>query len=380
MKTIYFYLIIVISVIAFSCGNKKGLQENVKNSVVQDTEVEISEQQYNTVQIITGRVEEKELSGTIKVNGMLDVPPQQKVSITFPFGGFLKSTELLQGMKVNKGQLIARIENPEFIQVQQDYMDVKSQLDYAKNEYERQQALAADKVNALKTLQQSKSNYYSLLAKFKGLSARLGMMNINPVSVEDGNFTSVVNIYSPISGFVTKINANIGMYLNPSDVVFELVDTRHLHVELSVFEDDVNQLKIGDKVIVTLANETTNRTATVYLVGKEIREDRTISVHCHLDNEDVDLIPGTFLKANVETGKNKVTAVPDAAIVKYQGKSYVFIEKSKNGENHRFEMKEVMIGEDENGYTQVLTLLNEHAMIVTNGAYDLLAQMKNDTD
>lgn len=378
MKTNKYIILFLLPIFLMgSCGKKAPKENPEEHHEDEENTVELNADQYKTAGIQTGKIEMKQISGTIKVNGMLDVPPQQKVSVSLPFGGFVKNTDLLQGMKVNKGQVIAKIENPDFIQVQQDYLDIESQLEFAKAEYERQTTLSAENVNSQKTLQQAKSNYYSLLAKFNGLAARLKLINISTASIKNGNFTSVVNIYSPISGYVTKVNANIGMFLNPTDVLFEIVDTKHLHAELTVFEKDIPLIKIGQKVRFTLANESDERVATVYLIGREIAEDRTVRIHCHLDDEDANLIPGTYLKAYIESGDNQVTALPDEAIVKYQGKKYMFIKAEE--ENH-FTMVEVQTGNSENGFTEITLpkeFNKESAEVVTKGAYDLLSKMKN---
>ncbi len=373
----YITLFLLAMFFVASCGKKASKENPEEHHEEAENTVELTADQFKTAGIKTGNIETKQISGTIKVNGMLDVPPQQKVSVSLPFGGFLKTTEMLQGMKVNKGQVIAKIENPDFIQVQQDYLDIESQLEFAKAEYERQQTLNDQNVNAQKTLQQAKSNYLSLLARYNGLIAKLKLMNISTKSINDGVFTSTVNIYSPISGYVTKVNANIGMYLNPTDVLFEIVDTKHLHAELTIFEKDISLLEIGQKVKFVLANESEERVATVYLIGREIKEDRTVNIHCHIDSEDPNLIPGTYLKAYIETGENKVNALPSDAIVKYQGKQYIFVQAQ---EEYHYTMVEVETGNSDNGYTEVILPADfniETSKVVTVGAYDVLAKMKN---
>lgn len=373
----YIILFLLPFYLMVSCGKKATKEHEEEHHEEEENTVELTTDQFKTANIQMGKIEMKQISGTIKVNGLLDVPPQQKISISLPYGGFLKNTDLLQGMKVNKGQVIAKIENPDFIQLQQDFLDIESQLEYAKAEYERQSTLNADNVNSQKTLQAAKSNYQSLLAKYKGLETKLKLINVSITSVQKGDFTSVVNIYSPISGYVTKVNANIGMFLNPTDVLFEIVDTKHLHAELTVFEKDIPNIKINQKVKFTLANESEERVATVYLIGREIAQDRTVQIHCHLDDEDADLIPGTYLKAYIESGDNQVTALPDEAIVKYQGKNYMFIAAE---EELHFTMVEVEKGNSENGYTEIVLpkdFNQADTEVVIKGAYDLLSKLKN---
>jgi cobalt-zinc-cadmium efflux system membrane fusion protein len=323
----------------------------------------------------------KQLSGTIKVNGMLDLPPQSLVSISTPFEGIVKSTEMLQGMKVRKGQAVVVLQHPDFVQIQQDYLDHKSSLEYLKLEYERQQELAKENVNAKKTVQKAKSEYQSMQARVQGLKVKLNLMNVNISNLEKGNISSTLTLYSPINGYVTKVNTNIGATALPSDVLFEIADTEHLHAELTVFEKDVPKLKIGQKVRFTLANETKERLATVYLIGREISKERTVNIHCHLDQEDKQLLPGMYLKALVESGSEKVAALPEKAIVEFEGSKYIFIEgKKKDKELKYFEMIEIAAGVTELGFTQISAINNmdlSKEKIVLNGAYDLLSKMKN---
>lgn len=357
----------------------------------EETIVELTGAQIQSAGIKLGKIEEKQISGTIRVNGLLDVPPQQLVTISAPLGGFLKSTTLLQGSRVKKGQRIATIENLEFIQIQQDYLEAKGNFEFAKADYDRQQELAEQNVNSQKTLQQAKSNFTSWQARYAGLREKLKVLNLIATSIEAGNVRSTINLYSPIDGYVTEVNVNIGKFVNPTDVLFEIVDTEHLHAELIVFEKDVRKLKIGQKVRFTLANESEERLATVYLIGREISEDRTIRIHCHIDEEDKELLPGMYLNAVVEAGGLLVPSLPAEAIVEYQGKKYVFVATEeahaeegaeKNppaGEGQHFEIVEVQTGNSEFGFIEITPAgdLNMDSQIVVEGAYALLSTMKN---
>lgn len=379
-----------------SCNNgteKVAIEEEHHED--EENVVEVTEAQMKNAGVTLGTIENKQISGTIKVNGVLDVPPQQLISISAPLGGFLKSTDLLEGSRVKKGQSIATIENLDFIQIQQDYLEAKSSLEFAKADYERQQQLAKENVNSEKTLQQAKSNFSTWQAKFSGLKEKLNVLNLNVASIEQGNLRSTINLYSPIDGYVTEVNVNIGKYVNSIDVLFEIVDTEHLHAELIVFEKDVPKLKIGQKVRFTLANESKERMATVYLIGREISEDRTVQIHCHIDKEDKELLPGMYLNALVEAGGLLVPALPDEAIVDYQGKKYVFIaaeegekeeehaggksEEEHHEEGQHFRMVPVEIGNSELGYTEISSRdsISKDSQIVIKGAYALLSKMKN---
>lgn len=370
-------LALLFTVVLFaSCGNNTEETKQEEHHEEEASVVELTPEQVKIINLKLGKIVMKDLSGAIKVNGMLDVPPQNLVSISAPMGGFVKSTELLQGMKVSKGQAIVVMQHPDYIQMQQDFLETKSQLEYLELEYKRQQELSKDNVNSQKTLQQAKSQYESMLAKNAGLKSKLLMLGINGDKLTSQTIQNTISISSPISGYVTHVNVNIGMYVNPTDVMFKIVDTEHLHAELTVFEKDVPKIKLGQKVRFTLANEADERTATVYLIGREISEDRTVRIHCHLDKEDLDLLPGMYLKAYVEAGTQSLPAIPNEAIVNFEGKDYVFVAEK---EANHFKMLEVTKGISELGYTEVEMKegLSNESLIVINGAYDILAKIKN---
>jgi membrane fusion protein, heavy metal efflux system len=318
----------------------------------------------------------RSITESVKANGMLDVPPQNLVTISAPLGGFVKNTELLQGMKVKKGQTVVVMEHPDYIQLQEDYLTSKNQLEFLELEYQRQEELAKENVNAAKALQQAKSNYFGAKAKVQGLKAKLKLININPQDIEAGEIKNAISIPSPIAGFVTQVNVNIGMHVNPTEVMFRIVDTEHLHAEAQVFEKDITQLKIGQLVRVYLANENKERLAKIFLIGKEISPERTVRVHCHLEEEDIRLIPGLYFKALIETDPLQVATLPTEAIVDFDNKQFVFVEYEVG--KRKYEMVEVQAGESGNGFRAVdLPASIEAKKIVLKGTYALLGVMKN---
>jgi membrane fusion protein, heavy metal efflux system len=374
-------LIILIAIVTASgCSNEKPVVTEAEHHAEDSNRVTLSDEQLKTAGVELGKVEPRQISGTIKVNGVLDVPPQQLVSISAPLGGFLRNTALLQGSRVRKGETIATVENLDFIQVQQDYLEAKGNFEFARTDYERQQELSKENINSQKTLQQARASHMTWQGRYNGLKEKLKVLNISSAAVENGELVSSIELFSPITGYVTQVNANIGKFVNPTDVLFEIVDTRHLHAELIVFEKDVSKLKIGQKVRFTLANETEERTATVYLIGREISADRTVQIHCHIDKEDTELLPGMYLNALVETGGASVPALPELSVIDYLGKKYVFVQATDTTgvgpEERVFEMTEVEVGNTEFGFTEIKSP-NALGSVVVNGGYALLSKLKN---
>ena len=205
------------------------------------------------------------------------------------------------------------------------------------------------------------------------------MLNIDPDKLAYGTMGSTIELRSPMQGYVTQINASIGAFVNPTDVMFRIVDTAHLHAELICFERDIPKVKIGQKIRFTLANELTERTARVFLVGKEISMDRTVRIHGHLDHEDPDLIPGMYLKAVIETRNQELPSLPEIAVLIYENKHFIFA-KEPAGDNV-FRLVEVTVGVNDNNFIEVVTPHDfdiTKTKVVIKNAYKLLSKMKNE--
>jgi cobalt-zinc-cadmium efflux system membrane fusion protein len=357
--------------------------------------VEFTPAQYNSVGVQLGSVTNTNLSNYIKASGTIDVPPQQVISITSPYGGYIKTLNVTEGKYIGKGQVIASIENPEFLQIQQDYMESSSQLSFLKQDLVRQQELVKENIAARKSLQRAQSEYNSMNARVEGLKAKLRMININPANIRNGNFTSRANIYAPQGGYVTKVYANIGKFISANEVVANLANTNNMLVRVQVFEKDIPKVNVGQTVRFRATGDSVERLAKIFLIGKDIHEDRTVDVQARITTPSPKLLPGMFVNAIIELGAASTPALPDEAVVQAGGKNYIFVleenekravsdttsnEKGSTEEKHiAFRRIEVGTGVTENGYTAV-TLpedFNMQSKVVIKGAYDLLSKMNN---
>lgn len=376
MKSIKY--IIIIASLSASCNNKPA--ENTPSVPATKTEesiVKFTDAQLQNGKIQVGKAETRNLKGVLKVNGKIDVPPQNLVSVSFPLGGYLKNTNLLPGMPVKKGQVIATLEDQAYIQLQQDYLTAKARLEYLQLELTRQQELNSQKINADKTLQQVQSEHKLQQINSKALAEKLRLAGINPNNLTEDNLTRSVSVYSPINGYVSKVNVNIGKYLAPTDVMFQLVNTDDIHASLMIFEKDIPKIRIGQNVTISVPSlPSKTYGAEIILIGRDLNENRAVEVHCHFKNEDHKLSPGMFLAADIETQESNALTVPNDAVVRFENKNFIFIEKAKG----EFEMVEVEIGISDKMYSQIHPLSISSlsgVAIVTQGAYTILSKMKN---
>jgi cobalt-zinc-cadmium efflux system membrane fusion protein len=370
----------IISLLLFitiaSCNNKKNTVTEEKTKPVNENEVTLTTAQIKNAGIQTGKPETGNMSSILKVSGVVDVPPQNMVSISFPLGGYLKSTQLLPGMKVSKGQSIAVMQDQSLIQLQQDYLIAKSKTFFLQKEFERQKMLNANKSSSDKVLEQTQSEYEMERIMANSLKEKLIMIGLNPDKINEDNIRRSINIYSPINGFVSAVNVNIGKFVNPSDILFELVNPNDLHLALKVFEKDVQSIKIGQKIKAYLTNNPEKVfEAEVILVSKNLDENRTAMVHCHFEKPEHELLPGMFLNAEIEINHNDAIIVPEESVVRSGDTQYIFIEK---GDNH-FKMTPVKTGNSSNGKIEinsdVVNLLEIN--MITSNAYAALMKLQN---
>ncbi|HSC53285.1 MAG TPA: efflux RND transporter periplasmic adaptor subunit [Phnomibacter sp.] len=365
-----------ISLFLFSC-NSKPVEEKA-TAPVEENIVTLSDAQYKNAGIETGKLGQRSIASVLKVNGKIDVPPQNRVSISVPLGGYVKSTKLLPGMHINKGEVLAVMEDPQYVQLQQDYLTARAQYAYTEGEYNRQGELNQSKATSDKVFEQTKAAYQTQQILVKSLEQKLQLIGLNPAKVSAGNISRTINIYSPINGYVAAVNVNIGKFVNPADVLFELVNPTDIHLALTVFEKDINKLYIGQKLLAsTNTDPAIKYPCTVLLISKNLSMDRASEVHCHFDKYDKSLLPGMYMNADIEVNTNTANALPEDAIVRFENKQYVFVVKS----NNQFEMLEVQTGDSENGYTEIANAEKlADKTFVTKGAYNLLMKLKNTSD
>ncbi len=372
-------LCILLSIGIVSCGNKEAAKEAEAETQTENTLIELNAEQSKNAGIQTAGLEEKNISGSFRVNGLIDVPPQNMVSVSMPLGGYLKSTQLLPGMHISKGEVIAVMEDQQYIQLQQDYLTAKARFVYLENEYKRQKDLNTSKATSDKVFQQAESDYLSQKIAIRSLEEKLKLIGINPVKLNENTMSKSVELRSPIDGFVSKVDVNIGKYVSPTEVIFELVNPSDIHLSLTVFEADLPNVFIRQKVLAfTNNNPSKMYPCEVILIGKDLSAERFATIHCHFEKYDKTLSPGTFMNAMMETEHKTVKTLPEEAIVQYDNKSFVFIEREKNV----FELLEVKTGMAEKGSVELILDKPElmKSKFVTKGAYSLLMKLKNTVD
>ncbi|MBD0849372.1 efflux RND transporter periplasmic adaptor subunit [Maribacter arenosus] len=373
------YIIFFLSILLVStCGDSTNSSTDTEASTgsLEDQTIEISKAQFDGDQMQLGKLSEQSFQSMVQTTGMIDVPPQNRAIISSFAGGYVQKTPLLVGNLVRKGQMLATLENPEFVEMQQTYLETAEQLTFLKSEFDRQKALFDEQISSQKNFLKAESEYKSALALYNGLKKKLQMLNINIDAVEVGNITSEIALYAPISGSITKMNISKGSYVSPADVILEIINTDHIHLELAVFEKDILKVKEGQKIVFKIP-ETGEEVyeAEVHLVGTSIDlVNRTVMVHGHLlDDENHGFAVGMFVDAQIITDTSKEPALPDDAIISVDDSHFVLLNTSKD-ESYSFLRKEVTVGASYNGFTIIKNAgdFSENDLFMVKGAFNLI--------
>ena len=357
------------------CGGSK--QEAVQQtSVVSTDKISLNQDQLKALSLQFGGLEKIKMSAVLDIQGRIDLPPQNIISVNFPLGGYLKSTKLIPGMHVSKGEVIAIIEDQSIVQLQQDYLSAKAKSTLSKLEYDRQKSLYDANAGTSKNFQQADAELKMQQVLVKGLSEKLKLIGVNPDKLNENNITGQVQLTSTINGYVSKVNVNTGKYVQPTETLFELIDPDDIHVALTIFEKDLNNIHKGDAVKIHFLNDPSkNYMAEVILVNRGVDDNRTALAHCHFKNQPKNLLPGMYVEGEVSISNKEVQALPDDAVVTSGDKQFVFIKTADS----EFMMKDVVAGVSKNGKTEIISGLDSVAndKIVLNNAFKLMGIFKN---
>ncbi len=372
-------ILLLLMLTLASCNSKGKTEAANTETTIENTDQEvitITENQFRSGNMELGKISMQKFNTVVKANGMFAVPPQNQADVSAYFAGYVKEINLLPGNAVKQGQVLFTIENPEYVQVQQDFLEAQGRLSYLKSDYERQKELMTDNVTSKKVFLKAESDYTVTMAQYQSLKKRLSLMNINPNTLTGENIRSVISVTSPLSGYATSVNASKGMYLNPSDIAVTVTNTDDLHIELKIFEKDLPIVKVGQQINVRLQNDTGKvYKGVVHLVNKTINaQDRTVNIHGDLANEEeVKLFaPGMYIEAEILTTTAEHPALPSEAVANIDNDFFVLVKEDSTN----FKRVLVKIGATNNGFTQILNAADfePNMEFLTKGAFNLITE------
>lgn len=364
-------------VLLTSCQNKKTSESLNKNTSDQSESnvVRLTNEQIKAIGIKPGSISYRNLRTSLKVNGKLELPPQNKAQVSILIGGIVKDIPVTEGQFVNKGQILAILENTEFLQFQQDYLESLSSLELLKAELDRQKELRNDNINATKILQQAQNNYNIAISKKNLYTEKLKLFGLNPETLTPDKIKSTFNMTAPITGYIKQINLFIGKFAEPNLPQFEIVDNRFLHIDLTIYEQDVAKIHEGQNLTFSIINDPHHtHTASIFSINKAF-EDNTQAViaHAKIHKVEDNLFPGMFIEARIQIDDYKAMALPEEAIVSSGEEHFIYLMQDDNS----FRQVQVHLGTSDMGFTEIIPTeaLSDSSKIVINGAYYLMSHL-----
>lgn len=377
-NTITIYGLSLVLVLSSCSGKKeeeKTVYENTKFSKSTENTVHLTNKQLQSVGLTTTSIQNRNMEKLIRLNGKAEIAPSHISSVSSIMGGHVKAINVINGSHFSKGQVLAVVEDPQFIQLQQDYLVTKAQLEAARLNFNRQKDLNTSKASSDKTMQTAQAEYATLNATLKGLEEKLRIIGINAKGLTTGNIRSRINVYAPFSGFVSKIMVNNGQYINPSDTLFELINPAGLLLELKVFENDVNDVKVGQEILVyNNQNPELKSNAKIVSVVPSIETGGAATAVAKLSSVNAEFVKGMYVNAEVNISNRYTQGLPNEAVVAFENKNYVFEDLGKSN----YKMIPVITGISDDQFTEIIRAdFLQDKKIVQKGAYSLLMMLKN---
>ncbi len=400
-KIIYTMAALVLNFTFINCKNTskseaQNLIEDKPESQTPIQEVELNEAQFKNTDIVLGTFQLKNLSEVINASGYTKLPPQNQADVSVFMGGIVKTIGVIEGQFVKKGQSLATIQSLAFNnlrlekeKLQAELQTAKINKDYLELEFARQKELSDENVNAKKIFQKVSSDLELEHKKMETFQKQIVIMS-QTLQMGGNSETSILGIPAPISGYITAVNIKIGTNVQSGTPLFSIVDNSKMHVDLLVYEKDLNSVKVGQNVRFVLTNQNDIEIkGKIFSIGKAFtNESKSVAVHADIMNENQTLISGMYVNALIDVGANLVQALPTDAIVQAEGRAFIFVleeaqQDKKQAESkektYRFQRIEVKTGNGQLGFAQVTPLqtLEKNAKIVTKGAYYLQSHLVN---
>lgn len=364
-----------------SCSSEQtntATQAESTAQTINATGLILSNAQQKNLGISIGSLQKKALGLSIFANGQIEVPPQNKSYISMPYGGYIKQIKVLDGMRVQKGQVLMTVEHPDIVALQQTYLEVNGEMTFIEADFLRQKQLFEKEAGSAKNFQQAKSAYQIAKAKLSGLAVKLEMAQVNIAALKNGKIQREQSIRSPFNGVITKVTANVGAFAEPKDRLMEIIDLKHAHAELVVYEKYLSYLRKDQQVELSFIEDRAPVQASVFLIGSEISPERTVKVHCHFKSLPKDITPGSYLKATIQAEVTDHWVLPNESIVQYKGKDVVFIQEGTNF--LPIEIDIILANETVSAVGAKNMGQLKKAKIVTLGAYELLAILNKEVE
>lgn len=363
-----------VFVLLSACTTDHATGDSKEPSAIAGDTITLTQDQVRTLAIETDTAVTIVVTGTVRATGIVEAPPESRVSVSIPLGGYLKHTSIAPGKRFRKGDVLAEFSHPEYLRLRKDFLQTRIHLESAAKEFQRQRELLATKATSDKQYDAARANFESLRVSLGSLTTTLKMLGDDTASISPTNLSDAIRVRAPFDGFAAAVHANIGKYLEPSDVVFELIRPGDYYVVLRIFQKDLSSVAIGQAITARTSTAPYDvYQGTVALVAPALGADGAAEVRARLNTTDTRVVPGLYMKAELHSQPRYALGIPSRAVVRTEGQHFVFVNTSPN----RYALYPVRPGETRDSITELQDAAPLTSVpIVTRGAYGLLMALK----
>ena len=285
-----------------ACGSKN----NTESVTTEEPSDEIAKDSVSSSKTVSNKDVDAVTSATNvdnapTFNGVMALSPQHRATMSLTMGGRIHTLKVIEGQMVGKGQVIATIDNPDFIQLQQEFLDASAQHDYLDSEYKRQTKLAKEDAASQKKLEQTKADWLSVKSKVSASSARLKALGVDPAAIRKNGIMSYLAIRATIGGYIAELNANLGKYIETGQALCDIINKQQPVLELTVYEKDLSLMKVGRGMhfrVNGMGKQTFD--ATIVSIGQTVdAKDYSVKVYARVKDVRPDFRPGMYVRARV---------------------------------------------------------------------------------
>ena len=376
MKNNISFIALVVLLVLNACSNKKQAEQE-ESSTDSVNIVMLTKDQMNYAEIETGKFTHELLTDRVECNGSVEADPNQKATVSAPIRGNIKKILVHIGDYVKQGEILAILAHADYVKLQQEYLETKSQYEYYKEDFKRQGELTLENAASMKTMQQARNEFNKTEARLFALKKQLHFIGINPDSLTVNTMTSEIALRSPITGFITEVNGQIGMLSTEEDHIFRIVGIQNAILHLKVYEKDALLVSPGQLVSFSIISQPDkNYSAKIKAATRSVDENNTINIHAKILDNSKDILPGMYVNAHILVSADSVYALPDEAIVTSERVGYIFLQI----DSLHFEPVEVQIGRKYKNYSEILNCSPEllKSDVVTSGAYYLFSELNKE--
>ena len=321
------FVTIMIGLAVIGCSTEKG-----------DDPAGEAGHEHSRAQWITGSPEQDTIYDAITCTGMIDVPPESRATISAPLGGYLREVKYYPGQKVSKGEILARVAHPNYIELQRTFLDAKSQVRFLEMDFQRKTELFEQEAINSRVLEEVRSKLESEKARMMAAAASLRQMDIDPSSLSADNIQESLTLRSPLNGYITKINVNLGQHVTPEEALYEIVDDSHMHIELSIFPRDISKVKLGQKIEYMIPGDQNVYEGDIQQIGRQVDDESgAFTIHAHSHSDHTVLRPGQYVEGKILITPREAQLLPMTAVVRDANSNFVFVQMGDHYE--KFEVR-----------------------------------------